>query len=393
MRYQSFLVIVFGFLLINLFSYNDQIPVWSHAEEMSLEGAKELAFGGVPPNFAAIFIGILDFRWEDKFIVRLPSVLLFLLSLLGIYAWGKKIFGKEAIITTLVVLASSFLVVNVAKFATSDAWLFCFQIMSVLALLIYIKQPLKRWNLWHAIFTGLALFVQPVSTLVLVVVLMVFLFFLHPNGKKLSGLYYWILPLAFAIFSYIRGFPTFEAYNPFFISFGTISILSYCLWMIYGVLPWFAFLPPGMRHTIKRFRQKEELSIVLLGVFIAGMLSMSLVVQFVFALLIAKQLQGFFDDKYPYYKVVKAGAVIHLIIVVVAAMLLMVGGWQELKGFGFRTMMTFGTIYWFASFAGVVGIMMKNRRIVIGSAATAGLTITFMFWGQIFPLLDAMGKG
>jgi hypothetical protein len=70
---------------------------------------------------------------------------------------------------------------------------------------------------------------------------------------------------------------------------------------------------------------------------------------------------------------------------------LMVGGWQELKGLGFRTMMSFGTVYWFASFAGVVGILMKNRRLILGSATIAGVMVTFMFWGQIFPLLQ--GKG
>jgi len=190
---------------------------------------------------------------------------------------------------------------------------------------------------------------------------------------------------------YTQGFPSFAAHNPFFINYGTVGFGNYCLLMIYGVLPWFAFLPPGMRHTIKRFRAKEELSIIMLALFIAGIASMSLVVQFVFAFLIAKQIKGLFSEKYPYYNIVKAGAVIHLLIVVVGAMLLMVGGWQELKGFGFRTMMSFGTIYWFSSFAGVVGILMKNRRLIMGSAAIAGLMVTFMFWGQIFPLLVEKG--
>lgn len=390
-RYQSFLFIVFGFLIVNLFSLNGTLPVWSGAEEASLEGAKELLFEGIPPNFSAAFIGVLDFRWEDKFIIRLPSVLLLLISFLGIYAWGKKIFGKETMITTLVVLASSFLLVNVAKFATSDAWLFCFQIMAVLSLLIYLKQPLKSWNIWHAVFTGLALLIHPVSTLVLMGTLSIFLFIFHPNGKNLKGLFYWFIPLALVAFSFLKGFPNFANHNPFFVSYGTVGIGSYCLLMIYGVLPWFAFLPPGMRHTIKLFRKKEELSIIMLGLFIASVLSMSLVTQFVFAFLITKQIQGLFSDKYPYYNFVKAGAVLHLLIVVMGAMLLMVGGWQELKGLGFRTMMSFGTIYWFASFAGVVGIMMKNRRLILGSAAIAGVMVTFMFWGQIFPLLEAKG--
>ena len=390
-RYQSFLLIIFGFLLVNLFSMNGQLPVWSTAEETSLEGAKELLFEGIPPNFSSAFIGFLNFRWEDMLIVRLPGVLLLLFSFLGIYAWGKKIFGKETMITTLVVLSSSFLLVNVAKFATSDAWLFCFQILAVLSMLLFLKQPLKRWNAWHAVFTGLSLLVQPVSTVVLLGTLGVFLLIFHPKGRNLKGLFYWLVPFVFVGDSFSQGFPNFEKYNPFFINYGSIGIGSYCLLMIYGVLPWFAFLPPGMRHTIKRFRAKEELSVIMLGLFIAGMLSMSLVIQFVFAFLIAKQVQGILSEKYPYDNFVKAGAVLHLLIVVVGAMLLMVGGWQELKGLGFRTMMSFGTIYWFSSFAGVVGILMKNRRLIMGSAAIAGMMVTFMFWGQIFPLLE--GKG
>ena len=390
-RYQSFILIVFGFFLVNLFSLNSHLPIWSSAEEASIEGAKELLFEGIPPNFASAFIGILEFRWEDIFTNRLPSGLLMIFAFLGIYAWGKKIFGKETMITTLVVLASSFLLVNVAKFATSDAWLFCFQILSVLSLLLFLKQPKVKWNAWHALFTGLAFFIAPINTLVLTGSLGVFIFIFHPNGKNILQLFYWILPLIFVGFTYISGFPTFETHNPFFIHYGTIGIGSYCLLMLYGVLPWFAFLPPGMRHIIKRFREKEELSIILLGIFIAGILSMTLIPQFVFALLIAKQLKGFFHKNYPYENLVKGGAIIHLLIAVIVAILLMIGAWGELKGLGFRTMMTISTIYWISSFAGVVGVYMKNRRVIMGSAAVAGLMVTFLFWGKVFPLMQEIG--
>ena len=169
-----------------------------------------------------------------------------------------------------------------------------------------------------------------------------------------------------------------------------MGIGSYCLLMLYGVLPWFAFLPPGMRHAIRQFRKKEEFSIIVLSVFIAGLLSMSLVPQFVFALLIAKQVKGFFHEKFPYHRLVKVGAIIQLLVIVVGAMLLMVGGWQEMKGIGFRTMMVFGTIFWFTTFAFVIGIYGKNRRMIMGSAAICGLFTTFLFWGQVFPLLIEM---
>ena len=390
-RYQSFLFIVFGVFVVNLFSMNSYTPVWSDAETASLEGAKELLFQGTPPNFASAFVGFLEFRWEDVFINRLPGAFLLILGFFGIYAWGKKIFGKQTILNTLVVLASSFLVVNVAKFATSDAWLFCFQVLSVLALLLFLKQPTLQWNIWHGIFVGLGLLVHPISTLVLTVSQGGLLMIFHKNGKRLLKLYFWLVPALLVGISYAQGFPTFETYQPFFISYETIGAGNYFLWLLYGILPWFAFLPAGMRHVLKQFRKQEELSIIVLSILVAGMVSMSLVPQFVFALIIAKQVKGFFEEKYPYDNLIKLGAVLHLLVVMVGAMILMIGGWQELKGIGFRTMMVISSIYWICSLAGVIGVYGKNRRVVIGSAAVAGLFVTFLFWGQVFPLLEEVG--
>ena len=391
-RYQSFILIIFGFFAANILTMNHYIPVFTVAEEAAVQGAKELLFEGTPPNLASFFIGILDFRWEDMFINRLPSVLLMILAFISAFFWGKKVFGKATMITTMLVMASSLVLVNVGKFATSDAWLFCFQLLMVLSIILYLKQPSKKWHLGHAVCTLLAMFIYPIGTLILNTVFLAFLMIFHKDGMQLRRLWMWLVPSAFAVASYFQGFPTFSEYQPFFVVYGVMGIGAYLLLMIYGVLPWFAFLPPGMRHNFRRFRhQREELSVIVLGAFAAGLVSMSLIPQFVFALVIAKQLQGFFHEKYPYHNLVKIGAVIHLLLVVFGAMILMVGGWQEMQGLGFRSMMVFTTIYWFASFLGVVGIFSKNRRMIMGSMALAGVMVTFMFWGQIFPLLEAKG--
>lgn len=392
LQYRIFLFMVFGICVLNLFTMNDFLPHWSQAEENAILGGKEIMFGGTPSNLPSLIVGALSFRWEEVGVLRLPGIIVLLLCMVTVFGRGRRIFGRDTMGLALVILASSFLIVNVAKFAASDVWLFAFQSLAVIFTILYLKQPNWKWNILHAQFTFLAALVSPISTLVLVLGYGLYLMYFHKNGKNLKGLYWWI-PLYLIVFVfYMKGFPTFENYNPFFFAYDFSKMGNFLLWMVYGMLPWFAFLPAGLRHGLRRIKQREELAVILGGWLLFGLLSMSLTIQLMLSIMIAKQILGFFTEKYPYDKLVRAGAILHIVIAVLALTVLMIGGFTEMEAIGYRSMMVFGTIYWVLAIVGVLGIFMKNRKMILGGMAMSGLMAVFIFWVQVFPLLEMAGK-
>ena len=106
------------------------------------------------------------------------------------------------------------------------------------------------------------------------------------------------------------------------------------------------------------------------------------------ALLTGKHLSDYFRNNYPHGNIVKTIMLLHLVGFFFVATLLMLGGFFEFRGTGFRSGMAFSAVYWMLSFAAVIGLYGFNRRFVLGGMALAGLLATSLFWLQLFPLWE-----
>lgn len=374
-------------VLGNLLLVNDWMTFWNGAESTLLlqltESQSPTSFF-LPLFFLSIFEKLFGF---SEFSVRLPGGGLLLLTLAGLYFFGRKIFGQRDALFTLLVLGSSFLLVNMSKLASADIWLFAAQTGAALTLLLYLKQPTLTWQLWCLVLTTLAAFIQPWSSLVFTLGLWLYLYILHPQGKRLAKLYIWalwllLLPVLYVTDS-LHNWPAF-----FYIGYGANSYGNYLLLQFLAVLPWIGFFIAALWQMGQRARKREELAIITLGWLLVGLAAQSLAVQAIFSLLIAKQILGWQNKKYPYGNIVKTGALLHLILFFFIATLAMISGFLHFEGTGYRAALAVGAVYWIWSFVGVIGLFLNNWRTIVGGMALSGLLAVTFFWLQLYPIWE-----
>ena len=122
--------------MINMLIMNEYTTIMNDVEsDFLLDVQTLLGKGELNPEAKAllpVWIDSLMYKSLkfNEFGLRLPNVIVLLLTFFGFYYFGKKIFGLKNTVVTLLVLGSSFLPVNLAKFATGDVWLFGVQLMS-----------------------------------------------------------------------------------------------------------------------------------------------------------------------------------------------------------------------------------------------------------------------
>jgi len=383
-RIKIFAAIAFYLFATNLLVQNGLLEWWP-VERAHWTAADQ------PQNLPAVLLSALRNAGADAFSVRLPGLLVLLGTLVGFFVLGKKILRQSTVLYALLVAGSSLLLPNVAKFATSDIWLFAAQTFTALALIFYLKQPLPKWKIAGLFALFLGALVNPVSMALFVGLMGGGLFFLHKNGRQMVGLWLWLLPvlggLAAAFVGLLPGF-----ISPFeWTHIAQVSWYKYLIISFLGVFPWIGFALPGVWQTIQRVRRKEEFSIIMLCWLVGGLFSFSITPQLVLAILIAKQIEGFFDPRYPYDNAVKATSLIHLGVVLFGAIYLILISWENLKGLGFRTAMMTTLFYWMGTLLAFIGLYGKNRSVIIGGLAAAGLLGTWFFWTKAFPVFLAGG--
>lgn len=376
-----FTAIVFILFINNLLVTNSTIEWWA-PETANLTTLEN----GIPNNLPSLILTQLSEVTSDKFVLRLPGILILFLTFLGIFNLGKRVFGQKTILYTLLVLASSILLPNISKFATSDIWLFSAQTFTALAMILFLKQPIQRWKMigFGALFLGVL--VNPISMLVFTSLMGGLLFFIHPKGKNLQSLWIWSLPFLIGFGSKFLGIFNFTPPPTEFISLPELSIYKYVIIIFLGTLPWFIFFPSGIWNMVKRLRQKEELAVITFSWMMGSLFSISLAAQVVFALIIAKQLQGFFDKNFPYGNMVKSSALMHLGVILFGAIYLIIISWENLKAEGFRAAMVSTLFYWMGCLLAFIGLYGPNKKIILGGLAFAGLLVSHFFWTKAFGL-------
>lgn len=383
-RYR-FLVYLSGFLLLaNLLVMNDFTSLWGGAESWlawrSLSGESGLA-----PH--ELFMGwIMGEGPIPHFWIRLPGVVIFILSLALYWGITQRLFGAEVLRSTLLILSASLLLPNLAKLATGDIWAMASQWLAYALLIRYMKQPSLLWRAAFYLALLCAVWVQPINALIFLMGSSALLYFLHPQGKRLWGLNPWLAGVLAFTGLYFSGMASLGQ-ESFLVGFRTGRFL---LWNLIGILPFLGFVLAGLWETAQRLGRREELAILNAAALIFAFVAHSLALQGLLALLAGRQLKNYFDPNYPHEPVVKAGALLHLVAAFCVLTLLMMGSFFQFRALGFRAALAAGGIYWMLSFIAVIGLFGPNRRYLYGGILLGGLLLTTLFWLQLNPLVEQM---
>jgi hypothetical protein len=365
----------------SLFWMNDITTLWSGSEAAMIAAAVEGGDGWLPQM-------ILNGLWEEgRFVLRLPGVGLFLGLLVGLYFGMRPLFGQMTALLAVWLLGGSLVVPALAKVASGDIWAFVFQSLTLLTILRFFKQPTLWWRVLFYTAAALALWVHPLSSGVLILVVSTILYMRHPQGKQLLSLAPWILVLIGLPVFYFLPFGNWGTSQFGFDYFNT-NYFKYLGYNLLGILPFVGFVVAGLVETVQKARKGEELALINLSLLIAALAAQSMALQVVLALLAAKQLQAYFVANYPYKSYVRGVAVMQLIVAFCVIAFALMAGFYELRGVGFRSAISAGGVYWMASFLGVIGLYGMNRRLIWGSPLMGGLAATFLFWVQIYPVLE-----
>lgn len=339
----------------------------------------------IPVWITSVMYNSLKF---NEFGVRLANVLVLLMTFLGFYFFGKKIFGLKTTVVTLLVLGSSFLPVNLAKFATGDVWLFGAQLMSLVFMILFLKQPIGKWKRGVWFFLVIGALIQPLSMLVWGLGIWGYLRIVHPQGKKLDGLV--VIPLLVIVYLPLWYFGLISLEMPHFLmGIGSEYFKYFFLISIIAILPWFGFLPASLWDMIQKLRKKEELAIINLGWILFAILSQSMIIVGAFSFLIAKNLISYFTKNYPYRRWVKGFTLVNMIFTFIILFSLLLGGYLNFQGEGYRSVFGVSILYWFGSMAAVLGLFMHKNSLVTGGMAVSGLMFTWLFWLQVNPLMES----
>ena len=324
----------------------------------------------------------------NEFGLRLVNVLVLLMTFLGFYFFGKKIFGLKTTVVTLLVLGSSFLPVNLAKFATGDVWIFGAQLMSFVFMILYLKQPIGKWKWGVWFFVVLGAMIHPLSMFIWSLGLWGYLRVIHPKGKNLKGLV--LLPLLIIVYLPLWYFGLISLEMPHFLmGIGSEHFKYFFVIALLAVLPWFGFLPASLWDMIQKLRKKEEMAIINLGWILFAIFSQSMIIVAAFSFLIAKNLIAYFDKNYPYRRWVKGFTLINMIFTFLALFSILLGGFLNFQGAGYRSVFGVSILYWFGSMASVLGLFMHKNSLVTGGMAVSGLMFTWLFWLQVNPLMES----
>ena len=364
--------------IVVLVSGNDLHPYFAPGEASLLQEIIQ------PPTLPGLLYTGLRQLTTDLFALRLPGILLLVITFGLLFAYGRKLFGASTIYVALLVLASSLLINVAAKFALADNLLLLGLTGLFLSSIHYLKTGRGAAAVW--LFGLASAWTQPVVTLVGGLSLYGLLRQFHPQGKGLDKLYlYAVLPTAAGAVWLLSGSLTGVGF-----SLGAFvrPVHHWLGLQALGLLPWLGFLLAALWNTGVKARKGEELSIILGSAFVASLLTGSLLPQIVLGLMIARQVNDFFRPGYPYRPIIVFGSIVQLVGFFFLAMYVMMTGFRELGGTGFRVGMALGLVYWIPGVFGLVGMWSKGPKLLIGGRVLSGLLVMLIGWLLLFPVVQ-----
>jgi len=421
----------FGFIaivLVNLFVGSASIPLWEEDEAAYAGISHQMAVSGdwVNPNFTwseyhrkppLHFWTILmshQLFGANEFATRLPSALFYLLLLFIIYWFVNRLFDSTTAILSVVLLASSFLVPNLAKIGMTDNSLLLVSTLAMLAFYQYLKTPSWGWNLlvWGCV--GLGVLIKGPPILVLVLGTWGFLFLFSKDRLPLIRMHPWfILPLALLplfLWGYVSwqrdGGETVHFLLDWYILkrftgeghvFGQTGPPGYHLAVfLLAFLPWLAFFPKSLYLLFKQVKDRRTEALFFLGWLIFGWFffelmssklpSYSLAAMPCVAILAASTAKSALEES-EQDNWVKAGAVFTLLLSFFLVAAVVVGGYQLADRSGLRSGVLIAVFCWPLALMGSVGLFSGRLRFGIPAMALFGLAVSGLIWGLLGPVV------
>jgi hypothetical protein len=366
----------------NLLVMNDVALIRNGAECAALETAWYGEPGAYPPYVLL--------RWTaggewSTFAARLPGAVLTILSLVLFYFAGRRVWGHETALWTVIIAGASFYLANMGKVAAAEPWSLLAQVLGWLFLLRYFKAPAPRWR-WacHAALF-LAVWIDPRGAFFFFGLSALLLAWRHAEGRRLWRLNPWAALVVSALALQLMG--QLDWGRP-----GLRLMDNWGAWFAaqaLGMAPFWGFLLAGLYDTVRKWRKGEELALITLAALLGAALARSPLLSILLALLAAKQMQYYFNSNYPYRGIVRSGAALHLIALCCVAIVLLMRGYATFGAAGYRALIPPAASYWIFSFAAVIGLFGMNRRLIEAGAVFGGLAATLLFWSQLFPLLES----
>ncbi|MCB0703668.1 MAG: glycosyltransferase family 39 protein [Saprospiraceae bacterium] len=383
--YNPFYWLVGLIFIANLLLFNDWLS-WQPLAEIELLGvASENQSGWLPGLIQHTFLKQAIYK---PFLIRLPSVLLLLITFRLMYAFGKPLFGTKRIINSLLVLSVSWMILPIGKLASADSLLFSGLILALLCALHFLKSGQKKWRYGHFAFLLIAFWTNPWVTSLVLLLFDQVVYITHPTGKRILQLWHWaILPVLFLGTWLCGGFPFPQEW--FYADLLNGYIGRYAAWNMLGVLPFWGFLFAGLWQAFSNLRKGEEWAKLILAFLIAGLFFGPLL-QFAFSLAIARSLDDYAHPNYPYRSIVRGFSLLGLLSVFCLGALGMLNGFYWLQASGFRAAMAICIGFWVPYFFAILGLWSLREGQYRNMAVLAGGVSFFFLLVQFMPIYEGL---
>ncbi len=380
--FQTFIWITGIFFLANLFFLNGFVSILVPFESNAIaawgseQSVRDLP--GLVGNY------LLENKGLDTNFLRLSGLSFFLFCLFAFVSLARPLFGRDTLLAFFLVLASSPIFILLTKLAIPDMWLAGAQLLATTFLLRCSKQTDMLWKIGFWISMLFGALIHPMMMFIWGLVFISALAIFHKNKSRFIQWPFGVGLIIPVIFYFIIPNPA-----GYLFSFTTLPFHYYLLGMLLFSITWFGFLLGGFRDMIWKLGKKEELSIIFLAWFLAGLATNGIILGLGFSLLIAKQLQLYFLSNYPRVSWVKTGSVLFLIASFFGAMLLIFHCRHYYGGAGFKAAIGVGGLFWMAGFWSILGIFSKDRSWVVGGYTFMGLIPVFIALVSLIPKFES----
>lgn len=350
-----------------------------------IAGTIQFWSGSTPMAPKLFLVPVVEYYGLNEFALRFPGVVFIVCVLFFWWMFGKKLLGEGILNGAILVVSTTILLPNIIKYATSDVWLLGWQLLTWLSMLFLLKKPTLGWKFIYFLSLLFGLITAPLSMSFWVIALLSFYYFKHSHGKTLRNiaLSSILISSLLLILTYASGVQA-----ALLVSFGSLGLGWWIGAQLTGLVPWFGFMLAGLKESYDKYQRSEELSVLMVGGLLAGVLSGGLVLQWVLALLAGKQLISYFHDKYPYGKWVKGGAVFVIILSCILVTASMIWAYAQFSFVGYRAFMITGGLFWVISLVAVVGLYINKYHLITLGFMMSGLMLNFGLWYRIAPVAE-----
>lgn len=378
------LLFIAGLVISNLFVGNSTNPLWNTPESLSVWEA----IRHQPSNAYTLWLsGWVNLAGADLFWIRAANAAILLLAVGGYYQVTKPLFGARSLAWQGLVLMASLIFPWLLKFSTADWFLVATHAMSWALLLRYQRQPKWHFALMAHGMMALAATVYWLGTALLFTVLFLGWWWRFKNTRRLWALAPWgalaMLPLMLSIQPNL-----FSPAQQLWLSWGNGMLKMPWVWSIIGFLPWLGFLLAGLADQWSRARKQEPLAthhlIWLTAAFAAGTATMLLPL----AVIIAKQIDQFTKEQYPFRGILRAGQILHLLTIMAAIFIVLVQGVSSSSDQIVLGLTFLALVYWIGTMISIFGTFGNNKRMAIGAIVALTMLSTYVYWLWVSPQWD-----